>query len=475
MATGALISGARAYSSAVRHMPYSQSAFARAIADTSRFRYSAFGAATLIREIVGETAGTYDACNGFNAPCISLTSWSEFKAEYDREISFRVDWKEEMNNILNGMTLTSTEKMKASWRMLGAEIDAVSCAKIFNKTPSGNQHANTEDGYKVDADNIIATLISMDNRLFNEGVNGDVAVMLSTKAYANLSNAIKNANGLASGVMLSPVKRKVDFWFEGEATPAEEEGLHFIYNIFKFQSRMYIYPVPDRSMISDVVLLDKKSAGQTAGGWIPDADAKAVDMLVVPMAAAALSVRHIVSSMTIPLNAYRVDTFDVNKELVGLNNMYGGQVYVENIGIDQSGDMYKYMNRIMYGVAVFKTWAHTIFAVYNETALTPSVTSVTVDPATIDSHGGGVTVAVAGSDLPNVVAGLFTSDGNSGSPTYTPVGDPVMLNGSKSNQYGIIGIPANVTAADISYFVRVSTDGGKTWDTKNAAVKSLKG
>lgn len=468
MANGALVSGIRSYTSAVKSMPYSQSMFAQALADTSKFRYSVFGEYTAVREITGEAAGNYDSCEGFNASCIDLDVWNEFRAEWDREISFSVDYLDEMNTILRGMTLTGTEKLKASWRRLGPEIDAVSCASIWNQMPAGNQHASTENGYKTDIDNIVQTLIDKDNELYDMGWYGDVAVMLSSAVASTLSQAIIKYNGLASGAMLTPVEsarvtRRVDFRGEDYF----EDGLHFKYEVLRFQTRMFIYKVPRQCMVSNVILLDKKTSGQTAGGWIPDTSASGfhnIDMLIVPVDAAALSVRHIVSSLTVPLQAYNVEKFDVNAELSGLNQMYDGQVYIENIGVDQNADRFKYMNRIKYGVAVFGVMAHTIIGVYNASSDAATVTGVTVSADNVGADGAGVIVTVSGSGLTGAVAQLFDSEGTSA------VGDKVALTGSKNVQVGVLNVPGNVTGSAVEYTVKVSTNNGSTWATQTATV-----
>lgn len=469
---GALVSGIRAYTSAIKAMPYSQSMFAQALGDPSKFRFSLNGEYTAYRVITGETAGNYDGTTGFNAGPIDLDVWAELRAEFDRSIAFAVDYISELNTILSGMTLTGTEKLKASWRRLGPEIDAVSCATIYNQIPASNQIVNTTAGYKTDADNIVQTLINMDNNLFDLGWYGDVAVMLASNIAGYLSQAIIQFNGLASGAMLAPVTsqevtRRVNFrgqdYFDG--------GLHLTYEVLRFQNRMFIYKVPRQCMVSNVVLLDKVSDGQVEGGWIPDTDADgfhSIDMMVIPVDAAAVSVRHVVSSMTVPLAAYNIDKFNVNNELSALNDIYDGQVVVENIGIDQTGDRFKYMNRIKYGAVVFEGLAHLIYAVYNTTAATAAVTGVAVNDTAVGPGGGSVIVTATGTNMVGAIAQLFDSAGTA------KVGKPVALSGSGTVQVGLLAIPANTSAAAVNYTVKVSIDNGDTWATQTATVTANK-
>lgn len=467
---GVLVSGIRAYTSALKAMPYAQSMFAQALGDPSRFRYSVFGEYTAYRTIVGETAGNYDGAEGFNAGPIDMDVWAQLRAEYDRQIAFAVDYIDEMNTVLSGMTLTGTEKLKASWRRLGPEIDAVACATIYNQIPAGNQIVNSTSGYQTDADHIVQTLINIDNVLYDMGWYGDVAVMLSSNIAGYLSQAIIQYNGLASGAMLAPVTssnvyRRVNFRGEDYF----DDGLHLTYEVLRFQSRMFIYKVPRQCMVTNVTLLDKKSEGQIEGGWIPDTDADgfhSIDMMVIPIEAAALSVRHVVSSMTVPLAAYNIDKFNVNNELSALNDMYDGQVVVENIGIDQTGDRFKYMNRIKYGAVVFEGLAHTIFAIYNTTDASAAVTGVAVNADTVGPEGGSVIVTATGTDMVGAIAQLFDSAGSS------KIGNPVALSGSGSVQVGLLAIPANNTEAPVTYTVKVSIDNGTNWGTQTATVKA---
>lgn len=465
---GALISGIRSYTSAIKAMPYSQSMYAQALGDPSKFRFSPNGEYNAYRVITGETAGNYDGVTGFNAGPIDLDVWAELRAEFDRSIAFAVDYISELNTILAGMPLTGTEKLKASWRRLGPEIDAVSCATIYNQIPAGNQIVNSTSGYQTDADNIVQTLINMDNNLFDLGWYGDVAVMLASNIAGYLSQAIIKFNGLASGAMLAPVTsqevtRRVNFrgqdYFDG--------GLHLTYEVLRFQNRMFIYKVPRQCMVSNVVLLDKVSEGQLEGGWIPDTDADgfhSIDMMVIPVDAAAVSVRHVVSSMTVPLAAYNVDKFNVNNELSALNSIYDGQVVVENIGIDQTGDRFKYMNRIKYGAVVFEGLAHLIYAVYNTTAASAAVTGVVTNATTVGPNGGSVIVTATGTDMVGAIAQLFDSAGSS------KIGNPVALSGSGTVQVGLLAIPANATEAPVEYTVKVSVDNGTSWADQTVKV-----
>lgn len=358
----AIVSGAKMYTSAVKIYPYMNSKFAQALGDNQKFKFSAFGEATMVREIVGVSAGSYDG-SGWNATDDTGSGWTPHTAEFDREISFAVDAVEEMNSILNGMELTGLLKAKASWKKLGPEIDAVSCATISSAVPVGNSKLNTADGYKTDVDNIIPTIIAVRQQIFDLGYAGDIALMMDSATYGVLTNAFVKGFGLASGAMLTTVSANI--------APTEkdyfEDTLEFKGTITRFMDNVYIYVVPSTSMINKVIMLDKKTTGQEAGGFAPDSTTAGfhnVNMLFVPKEAAALSVRHLVGNMTVPQRFADQSGFDIANELEGLNNMYDGVTGVQNIGIDQNGDQFRYLNRIKYGPTTFETQAHLLFEIH---------------------------------------------------------------------------------------------------------------
>lgn len=437
-------------------MPYRNSSVVAALGDNRKFSYSLYGEATAVREISGVTSKSYDGCNGWNDQCETVNPWHPFTANIDREISFRLDLLKETNTILPGMIPTGELTYEMSWRLMGAEIDAVSMAQIDNKIPSANKIANTTAGYKTDPDNIVLTMTNLEAWLTNNKVYGGAAVFMSASTFKNLRTAMIQNYGLASGAMLRLA--------EGVSNPLDklygESGrlLEVNTEIYRWGD-LFIYQVPDDRMINKVVLLDGRSAGQTAGGWIPDVsdpDFHYIDMMVVPFESAAVGVRHIIKEVMVP-SVYRNYTpsgAKLEQDLAKLRRDYNGIVDIQNIGITQQGDMFRWVGRVVWGLPVFNNWAHTILEIYDATAVPPtSITSVTVTPNPIPATGGEVTVDIAGTSL--VSSYNVTAYINS-----TPIeGATGTTSGNTTLQSVKLNIPANTGTEDITITFEVSNSG----------------
>ncbi len=454
-----IIAGAKMYTSAIKRFPYMYSMYIQALADIRKFKYSQFGEETLVREIVGETAGTYGSAWSSNG--VDMAVWSSFKAIFDREIAFNVDAVAEMDSILSGMELTGVEKMKASWRRLGPEIDAVACSTISSNIPASNKHSNAEAGYQTDVDHIIPTLIRLRQEAYDLGVWGDINVMIDTEVYGNLTNAFVNKNGLASGVMLKQVKSHL------ATAPADfyEDNLEFVGSIAKFMDNMYLYPVPAQCMNSQVLLLDKKSPGQLQGGWTPDTQHPnfyKVKIQIIPDEAAAISARHLVSNIAVPARFMSEVGESIQTELSQINQMYEGVAKVDNIGITQNGDSFWYQNRIKYGVAVFETQKHTMFEIYDANSVVTTITSIIPSANVLDPTGGNILVTITGTNLHDNM-GIQVFDNT------TAIGQIVATSGSTNAQVGVVAIPSNSTLVDKTYTVKVTAD-GSTFDEETVSI-----
>lgn len=351
-----IISGAKQYTSAVKVMPYANSRYARALSDNTKFKYSLMGGETMVMEITGETAGSYDPATGFHISNTAEGGWTAHTAEYDRELCLSGDAVDEMDNVLAGMPLIITEKAKASWKKLGPEIDALCASKVSANMPEENKHTGV--GYELTADKIIDTLNAMDLQFTNLGYDGEVAVMLNTKIAGNLRTALKDHSGLASNVMLSVAPTTGDY---------DGKTLEYTSKVTKFGDRFYIYEVPAASMGNKVIMLDKKSAGQEVGGFKLDTTAEGYHEVLaqfIALDSAALSIRHLVGNMTVPQRFLNLSDIQLNKELTALNQMYDGVAVIKSIGVDQEGDQIKIMSRIKYGPTFFETQKHLMFEIY---------------------------------------------------------------------------------------------------------------
>lgn len=437
-------------------MPYRNSSVVAALGDNRKFSYSLYGEATAVREISGVNSKSYDGCNGWSDQCETVNPWHPFTANIDREISFRLDLLKETNTILPGMIPTGELTYEMSWRLMGAEIDAVSMSQLDYQIPTANKIADSTAGFKTDPDNIILTMTNLEAWLTNQKVYGGAAVFMSASTFKNLRTAMIQNYGLASGAMLRLA--------EGVSNPLDrlygDSGriLEVNTEIYRWGD-LFIYQVPDDRMINKVVLLDGRSAGQTAGGWLPDVsdpDFHYIDMMVVPFESAAVGVRHIIKEVMVP-SVYRNYTPTgpkLEQDLAKLRRDYNGIVDIQNIGITQQGDMFRWVGRVVWGLPVFNNWAHTILEIYNATAVPPTkITSVTVTPNPIPATGGEVNIDIAGTSL--VSAYNVTAYINS-----TPIeGATGTTSGSTTLQSVKINIPANTGTEDITITFEISNSG----------------
>lgn len=437
--------------------PYKTSQVVRALGDNNKFQYGLYGEFTGIREIDGIPSSAYDSCNGWNEPCETLNPWSIFKAMIDRKIAFSVDLLRETNTILPGMTPTGHLVFEASWAKMGAEIDATALSQLDYQIPTGNKMANTASGYQTDPDNIINTLNNMSTWLVNNQVYGPSVLFMSASVMRNLKTAIVKNYGLASGAMLTEVTVTNN--------PVDRDRNDFTGNVLEYTStvwkwdNIYIYVLPDDRMVNKVILLDGTSEGQTAGGWAPDItdpDFHYIDMMLVPSQAAAIGVRHLVKQVMVPsvFSNYNPRGINLERDINKIvSDTYGDVLNIQNIGITQKGDMFRWVGRIVYGVPVFKTWKHTILEVYNPaTVEAPSVTGVVVNPTSVTADGGEVLVNVAGTSMPNgLTVNGYVGDVALDTVTGTTSGTGVM-------QSVRVTVPANTgTARNIT--IKVTMNG----------------
>lgn len=349
----AILTGAKMYMNKIVKFPYIKSKFA-ILADKSKFHYSKLGEKTLVRVVTPGTSSDYDEQKGFiaNENTGSVT-WEEFGAEYDRQYTAPVGALQEMNSILEGMELGGAALVEAWYNQQGGEVDALACSTIYSKIPEENRLLNTT--YKTDKANVLDTLTYIDGAIRNAGEEGPVAVFIRNAVYTNLMGAIISNFGLASDAVLTYT-----------TSTADDDGkLDVEVRVKVLNDRLYLIPVPDARMISHVNLLDGVTPGQTEGGYTANSEADGfcnIDILAVPFEAAAESFRHVVANMTVPAQ-YSADVAKAKVDISALQDYYDGSVTILNIGVDQSADQWKYMNRIVFGTAVFSNRVQTIFSV----------------------------------------------------------------------------------------------------------------
>lgn len=346
MANITVIEAAKAYSSQVVREPLINSIFSLLV-NPDVFKYEKFGKETMVREVKGGTASNYDKNAGFTANGTGGSAeWKPFVAPYDREMTFAVDAMDEYNAVREGFELSGAAIAKQNMRNMAGEIDATTAAAIFANIPAENVYTSAD--LKLDKDNIFQTLTDLEAKVFNKGYAGDSYVFVRSTDYSAITAALLANNALANQEVLkfSPIK-----------------GLELETRVVKYNN-LIIVRVPDTRMFTAVTLLDGKSEGQEAGGYVKAEGASYIDMLVVPAPAAALSVRHFVANLLVPM-AYTegLTAGVVETELGGVNNLTDNTVAFSNIGINQKADAFEYQTRMIYGAMTFESWKNTLFAV----------------------------------------------------------------------------------------------------------------
>lgn len=341
-----VIEAAKAYSSQIVREPLINSVFS-VLVNPNVFKYSKFGKETMVREIKGGTASNYDKSKGFQANGTGgSATWKTFTAPYDREMTFAVDAIDEYNAIMDGYELSGVAVAKQNMVGMGAEIDATTAAAIFANVPSGNKLSSTTT--KIDKENIFATLADLEAKVFDAGYTGDSFVFVRGSVYSAIQAALIANNALANPEVLkySPIK-----------------GVELEVRVIRYNN-LIILRVPDSRMYSTITLLDGTSSGQEAGGYKKGDDAEYIDVLVVPAPSSALSVRHLVANLLVPM-AYMngLNPGNLEVELGGVNNLTENAVAFQNIGVNQKADAFEYQTRMIYGSMSFDAWKKTLFVV----------------------------------------------------------------------------------------------------------------
>lgn len=358
----AVAEAAVAYTQQIVRAPYLGSVFGALLIKPDTFQFSEFGGETAYRAITGANAVTYDPSRGWgNTPNTGSAKWVKVRDTLDRAFSFAVDYMTEVSSILSGMPLSGVEIMNASWMRYGKEVDMIALSRLYASTTS--RHVNTEAGWKVDKDNIFNTLTNIETAQLDKGIPATEKriTAISSTAYNALRAFMVEKGALYNGATLMPKTLTV------RPVPSSvdpENALGVNMQVYEFNNH-YLTVVPDALMKTMVTLLDGTTGGQTDGGVKADdvsAGAANIDILSVPVSAAAVSVRHIVSMLTVPLKALNVSG-NVSIQLDPSMTEFAGISTIENIGVDQIGDQFGYKNRVRYDAIALENYKDSIIAV----------------------------------------------------------------------------------------------------------------
>lgn len=353
--------------------------------------YTPKGKVTKIRQYESGKAGTYNKAKGWmqSYGTGKGVEWIDYRAPYDRAKVLAVDAVDELQSFAAGMT-PSIELLNGDFldNQLPAEIDAANIAQFYSKIPRDNIYWNDETDYKTDVDNILDTILRLQNDIFNSGYDRDSVLFIRSSVYTNFQKAIIKNYGLASGAMISKkMTVNINTGLEGLITNAGDT-LNVTVDFEAF-GKFLVINMPDDRMYTRITMLDGYSEGQEDGGYVPDNDStefNQIDLLAIPIEAAFTNTRYMVDNFLVPasmpgLNYSKVDLRKLNKR------MYGN-VEIGYAGINQKANAFEYDVRAIYGGDIFDNRARNCFAVINNNKVVKEIIVGTIDDAKITEKDG---------------------------------------------------------------------------------------
>lgn len=412
------------------------------------------GKETAIREI--ETAGAGDYTGRFDDGFDSANSeYKKYYAPYDRAYSCNIDSLSEAQSYVDGSTPTlvgvATSYLK---KRLAPEIDTVIIARYASQVAAGNVHQNNASGYGITAANVLETLANIEKDVANAGYDGDVVTFVSATVNAAIEQALLAKNILANEVV---IKREMT---KGEIAPGFDP-LKVELRARKINN-LLIVPVPDDRMIGKFYMLDRRSPGQEDGGVIPAKNLSTyydVDILAIPMEAAYANIRHLVNELFVPLG---FDTDDYQENINKVNEKLLGVVELQNNGIHQAGDSFKFNSRCVYGGDIFEIYRDACVLV-KSASQAQTVAPVKATAITEDISGAKTTtktVRIACEAL-NCSGTIYLDSATTASATVTGSGAlTVPSSGSDMRPYLDVTVTFGNTAGDSK--ISIYSDSAKT-------------
>lgn len=306
------------------------------------------GKETAIREVETKGAGDYTGAWGNGSDAASV-DYKNYYAPYDRAYSASIDSLKEAQSYVDGSTPSlvgvATAYLK---KRLAPEIDTAIIARYASQVAAGNVHVNSASGYGITKDTILETLANIEKDVANAGYDGDVVTFISATANAALEQALLAKNILANEVVIKRQMTKEEIADGFEPLEVELRA--------RKVNNLLIVPVPDDRMIGKVYMLNGIDPGQEEGGVMPAKNLSTyfdINILAIPFDAAYANIRHIVSNLFVPAN---FDTNDYLENINKVNEKLFGVITLENNGINQAGDGFKFNSRCVYGGDIFEIY-----------------------------------------------------------------------------------------------------------------------
>jgi len=453
MADYSVYEGCIAYSKALL-IAFAQNSKVAIFNDPNNQILTVKGKETAIREVEtkgsGDFTGKFD--DGFDSASVD---YKNYYAPYDRGYSATIDSLKEAQSFVEG-SVPSLVGVATSYikKRLAPEIDTVIIARYASQVASGNVHQNNESGYGITKDTILETLASIEKDVSNAGWDGDTVVLISATANAALEQAL-----LAKNILANPETIK-------RAMTREEiaEGFGPLEVDIKVRriNNLLVVAVPDDRMIGKVYMLNGIDPGQEEGGVLPAKNLSSyfdINLLAVPLEACYCNIRHIVNQLFTPLG---FNTADYQENINKVNEKLFGVLTLENNGILQSGDGFKFNSRCVYGGDIFEIYRDACVLVKGATQA-QTVAPVKATAITEGISGAKTTtktVRIACEEL-NCSGTIYLDSATTGSATVTGSGAlTVPSSGADLRPYLDVTVTFGTTAGDSK--ISIYADSSKT-------------
>lgn len=306
------------------------------------------GKETAIREITTKGAGDYTGSWGDGFASAEVRQ-RKYYAPYDRGFSASIDTLKEAQSYVEGATPSligvANHYLKNE---LAPEIDRAILANYANEVDAASVHTNSDSGWGVGSTDILGTLAAVEADIANAGYVGDIVCFLSATVNKDFQKALTAANIIANYEVI-----KRDMTREGIAEGFEP--LQVEIRVRRYNN-LLIIPVPDNRMCGKVLMLNGINPGQENGGCIPLKNSSSyfdINILAIPMPAAFANIRHIINQLFVP---YGLDVADYQQNIETANEKLFGVVALENCGINQQADGFKFNSRCVYGGDIFNIY-----------------------------------------------------------------------------------------------------------------------
>lgn len=386
------------------------------LCNPERMQYAENGL-TRIRECEAPNAGDYDPAAGWagsGAKEGGYVDWVSYQAPHDRAGVIVADLIMEANSTPGDMR-PSSELQNEDFlnNKLPKEVDAANIATMFSQLASANKLSFVD--YDVTKDGILDTLADIEQKCYDAGNEGKIALFVRSDIYGNIQKAIANKNGFANG---SVVTREITVGADtGLGDYVDDDNNIAVTLEVTEYNNFYLVKMPKDRMFQKITLLDGQSAGQEAGGYVKDGNAS-IELFAIPLEAGFVSVRYILDNFLVPAAALAE-----NPELILFkdNERLFGNIEIGQANVNQKRSAYEYDIRAIYGGSLFINRKAAAFAVCDPATERTATAVKSTASSTVTFHYTGPATQLKATAITEGAPadGTFSVSGDTATYTYT--------------------------------------------------------